>query len=182
MIMKNGEGNEFMEDLKYYETIIPLGRYRHFKGSGYEVIALARNSETGETVVVYKALYGDGDVWVRPASMWNETVVRDGLTYKRFYSLERIERVERYEKLYDAAIAFLENGESENNDTLNSSDSHSQMSIEEELHLLEAYYTSGQWLQDYIADENGELPPNLKRGVLSQDGLFNLLEAFSEEE
>lgn len=41
---------------------------------------------------------------------------------------------------------------------------------------LNAYYTSGQWLEDYTADENGELPPNLKRGVLSQDALYDLLE------
>ena len=66
-----------MEDIK-------LGRYRHFKGNEYEVIAIAKHSETTEDYVVYKALYGDGGIWVRPASMWNETVERDGVTYKRF--------------------------------------------------------------------------------------------------
>jgi hypothetical protein len=63
---------------------IKIGRYRHFKGNEYEVIAIAKHSETTEDYVVYKALYGDGGVWVRPASMWNETVERDGVTYKRF--------------------------------------------------------------------------------------------------
>lgn len=63
---------------------IKIGRYRHFKGNEYEVIAIAKHSETTEDYVVYKALYGDGGLWVRPASMWNETVEKDGATYKRF--------------------------------------------------------------------------------------------------
>ena len=63
---------------------IKIGRYCHFKGNEYEVIAIAKHSETTEDYVVYKALYGDGGMWVRPASMWNETVERDGVTYKRF--------------------------------------------------------------------------------------------------
>lgn len=63
---------------------IKIGRYRHFKGNEYEVIAIAKHSETTEDYVVYKALYGDGGMWVRPASMWNEIVERDGVTYKRF--------------------------------------------------------------------------------------------------
>ena len=63
---------------------IKLGKYRHFKGNEYEVITIAKHSETAEDYVVYKALYGDGGMWVRPASMWNETIERDGVTYKRF--------------------------------------------------------------------------------------------------
>lgn len=63
---------------------IKLGKYRHFKGNQYEVIGIAKNSENLEPMVVYRALYGDGGLWVRPASMWNETVERDGKTYKRF--------------------------------------------------------------------------------------------------
>ena len=63
---------------------IKLGKYRHFKGNEYEVIALATHSETGETMVVYRALYGEGGVWVRPASMWNERIERDGKTFSRF--------------------------------------------------------------------------------------------------
>ena len=63
---------------------IKLGRYRHFKGNEYEAIAIAKHSETTEDYVVYKALYGDGGMWIRPASMWNETIERDGVTYKRF--------------------------------------------------------------------------------------------------
>ena len=63
---------------------IKLGKYRHFKGNEYEVIAIAKHSETTEDMVVYKALYGEGSLWVRPALMWNETVERDGKVFKRF--------------------------------------------------------------------------------------------------
>jgi len=63
---------------------IKIGRYRHFKGNEYEVLYLAKHSETLEPMVVYRALYGEHGVWVRPASMWNETVERDGRTYVRF--------------------------------------------------------------------------------------------------
>ena len=63
---------------------IKLGRYRHFKGREYEVLHLARHSETEEELVVYRALYGDFSVWVRPAAMWNETVERDGKVFPRF--------------------------------------------------------------------------------------------------
>ena len=67
---------------------IKLGKYRHFKGNEYEVIGIAKNSETLEETVVYRALYGEKELWVRPASMWNETVERDGKTYKRFTFIE----------------------------------------------------------------------------------------------
>ena len=67
---------------------IRLGRYRHFKGNEYEVIGIARHSETLEPLVVYKALYGEGCLWVRPASMWNERVERDGKTIPRFTFLK----------------------------------------------------------------------------------------------
>ncbi len=63
---------------------IQIGRYRHFKGNEYEALYIAKHSETQEEMVVYKALYGDGGVWVRPACMWNETVERDGKTFPRF--------------------------------------------------------------------------------------------------
>ena len=63
---------------------IKIGKYRHFKGNEYEVIGIAKHSETLEPMVVYKALYGDGGLWVRPAEMWNETITRDGKTFKRF--------------------------------------------------------------------------------------------------
>ena len=66
------------------KTEIHPGKYRHFKGNEYEVIGIARHSETTEEMVVYRALYGEGGLWVRPASMWNETVERDGKTFKRF--------------------------------------------------------------------------------------------------
>lgn len=60
------------------------GVYRHFKGNEYRLLYVARHSETLEPMVVYQALYGDRGVWVRPLSMWDETVERDGAVYKRF--------------------------------------------------------------------------------------------------
>ncbi len=64
--------------------MIKPGRYRHFKGKEYEVIGVAKHSETLEETVVYRQLYGEHGLWVRPASMWEETVERDGKTYRRF--------------------------------------------------------------------------------------------------
>ena len=63
---------------------IKLGKYRHFKGMEYEVIGIAKHSETLEPMVVYRALYGEGGLWVRPAAMWQESVTRDGVTQPRF--------------------------------------------------------------------------------------------------
>ena len=95
----NPESSELTEDLinhlvelrkhkgMTYEEAIQMilpGRYRHFKGNEYEVIGLARHSETMEPMVVYRALYGEGGLWTRPAAMWYETVTRDGKSHKRF--------------------------------------------------------------------------------------------------
>ncbi len=60
------------------------GRYRHFKGGEYEALYTARHSETGEEMVVYRALYGEHGLWVRPLKMWNETVERGGVRQPRF--------------------------------------------------------------------------------------------------
>ena len=63
---------------------IKLGKYRHFKGNVYEVVGIAKHSEDLSPMVVYRALYGEGGLWVRPAHMWNETMERDGKTFPRF--------------------------------------------------------------------------------------------------
>jgi hypothetical protein len=60
------------------------GKYKHFKGNIYEVLCIAKHSETQESLVVYKQLYGDGSVWVRPLDMFLEKVNRDGKTFFRF--------------------------------------------------------------------------------------------------
>ena len=60
------------------------GIYKHFKGNSYEVLGVAKHSETLEEMVIYKALYGDRDIWVRPLKMWDETVEYNGQTVKRF--------------------------------------------------------------------------------------------------
>ena len=70
------------------DTDIKPGRYRHFKGNEYEVLCVATHSETLEKMVVYRQLYGERAVWVRPAAMWNEAVERDGVTYQRFTKID----------------------------------------------------------------------------------------------
>ena len=64
--------------------IIKGGIYRHYKGNRYMVLDIAKHSETLEDMVVYKALYGEGGVWVRPYSMWNELVEKEGKSVPRF--------------------------------------------------------------------------------------------------
>jgi len=63
---------------------IKIGKYRHFKGGEYEVIGVAKNSETQEEMVVYRALYGENELWVRPKEMFLEIVERDGKKFPRF--------------------------------------------------------------------------------------------------
>ena len=60
------------------------GRYRHYKGGEYEVQGVATHSETGESLVVYRPLYGEGGLWVRPLAMFTETVVHEGREQPRF--------------------------------------------------------------------------------------------------
>lgn len=68
--------------------LLKPGRYRHFKGREYEVLGVAKHSETMEDMVVYRALYGEGGLWVRPLSMWTEEVERDGYKGPRFARLD----------------------------------------------------------------------------------------------
>ncbi len=86
--------------------------------------------------------------------MRSEKKERAGKEACRPDGMNRRERVKKYERLFDEALAQPD---------------------PEKLRLLEAYYTSGEWLEDYEADERGEFPSDLKRGVLSQDALYNLL-------
>ena len=60
------------------------GIYKHFKGNKYELIDIATHSETLEKMVVYKALYGEGGLWVRPLSMWDEEIEKEKKKFKRF--------------------------------------------------------------------------------------------------
>lgn len=64
--------------------MIKSGKYRHFKGNEYEVIGIGKHSETLEEMVIYRALYGEGGYWVRPASEWCEEITRDRKTFRRF--------------------------------------------------------------------------------------------------
>ena len=71
--------------------MVKLGIYRHFKGNMYEVIGVAKHSETLEEMVIYKALYGEGGMWVRPAFMWEEMVEKDGKEVRRFEPVDSAE-------------------------------------------------------------------------------------------
>ncbi|WP_448565281.1 DUF1653 domain-containing protein [Thalassotalea ganghwensis] len=64
--------------------ILELGRYQHFKGSYYNVLHIAKHSETEELMVVYQPEYGERDIWVRPLSMFDEFIERDNKKIKRF--------------------------------------------------------------------------------------------------
>lgn len=67
---------------------IEKGKYRHFKGKEYEVLDIGKHSETLELMVVYRELYGNGNLWIRPASMWHETVIYNGKNVKRFIRID----------------------------------------------------------------------------------------------
>ena len=69
-------------------NMIQLGLYQHFKGNFYQVLHIAKHSETEELLVVYQPEYGDRDIWVRPLNMFDETIERDGKTLKRFSKVE----------------------------------------------------------------------------------------------
>jgi len=71
--------------------MVNKGRYRHYKGGEYYVIGCAIHSETGESVVVYRALYGDQQLWVRPESMFLENVLIDGQSVPRFLYIDESE-------------------------------------------------------------------------------------------
>ncbi|MBW4935082.1 DUF1653 domain-containing protein [Marinobacter sp. F4206] len=74
-----------MTDIKHP---VKPGRYRHYKGKDYQVIDLARHSETEEWMVVYRCLYGDHSLWVRPLSMFRETVELAGEQVPRFSRID----------------------------------------------------------------------------------------------
>ena len=151
-------------------TEIAPGLYRHFKGNYYRVLSIARHSETTEAMVVYQALYGNGGIWVRPADMWNETVKRGGEETRRFQPLSRAERVSFYEMIFDEVRSIPREAAAIGEE------------IRMKVRLLDEYYTSGEWQEDYEADEEGLLPADLKRGVLSQDGLYDFLTGWQAED
>jgi hypothetical protein len=78
-------------EMNFTETnsfpIIPLGTYRHYKGQLYEVIGVARHSETEEAVVMYRTLYNHSGWWVRPYAMFTEQLVFEGVMQPRFLHL-----------------------------------------------------------------------------------------------
>ena len=85
---------------------IPLGVYRHYKGNEYEVVGFAKNSETLEDMVIYKALYGERGTWVRPLSMWDNPIESDGKTVKRFEYVEGNEETNNQNDLREALRAI----------------------------------------------------------------------------
>ena len=83
-------------------SLIPLGVYRHYKGNQYEVIGFAKHSETLEDMVIYRALYGERETWVRPLSMWNNPIEIDGKTVKRFeyVAIDKQELLNNIDKIH----------------------------------------------------------------------------------
>ena len=69
-------------------AVLRPGKYRHFKGGEYQVQGIATHSETGEHLVVYTPLYGEGGLWIRPLSMFLEAVDRDGKQQPRFVYID----------------------------------------------------------------------------------------------
>ena len=69
---------------------IPLGRYRHYKGGEYEVLGVARHSETLEPMVLYRPLYNQSGLWVRPFSMFVEQIESNGLRQPRFACIQEV--------------------------------------------------------------------------------------------
>jgi hypothetical protein len=69
---------------QYHNQAVRIGKYRHYKGNFYEVLSLATHSETLEAMVVYRALYGVRGIWVRPLSMWDESIATPDGEVKRF--------------------------------------------------------------------------------------------------
>ena len=157
--------------MTYEEAVAAItpGLYRHFKGNYYRVLSIARHSETTEPMVVYQALYGNAGIWVRPADMWNETVKLDGEEIRRFRPLSRAERVSFYEMIFDEVRSMPRE------------DAAIEKEIRMKVRLLDEYFTSGEWQEDYEADEEGLLRADLKRGVLSQDELYDFLMEWQAE-
>jgi len=83
----NSAANDYIICDGFKTEIVP-GKYRHYKGNEYEVIGVARHSEDEHPMVVYRALYGDKELWVRPAEIWDELVEFDGKLIKRFVRIE----------------------------------------------------------------------------------------------
>lgn len=73
------------------DQAIKTGIYRHYKGNLYQVLHIATHSETAEKLVVYRALYGDYGVWVRPLTMFCESVEIDGNTLPRFELIKELQ-------------------------------------------------------------------------------------------
>ncbi|HNV97535.1 MAG TPA: DUF1653 domain-containing protein [bacterium] len=69
--------------------MIKLGKYKHYKGNEYEVVGIAKHSETQEDLVVYRALYGDNELWVRPLNMFEESIEIDDKKIKRFEYIDK---------------------------------------------------------------------------------------------
>jgi hypothetical protein len=74
--------------MEHFPSAVAPGRYRHYKGNDYQVIGVAVHSETGEELVVYRCLYGDYSLWVRPLEMFGGLVTVDGVHRPRFSRLD----------------------------------------------------------------------------------------------
>jgi len=83
-LWKVGRGESFAYNIYSMIEEVSHGTYRHYKGNQYEVLFVGTHTETGERLVIYKALYGSGEVWIRPVAMFLETVTVEGEVRPRF--------------------------------------------------------------------------------------------------
>jgi len=100
---------------------ISLGTYRHYKGNEYEVIGFSKHSETLEDMVIYKPLNGENGTWVRPLSMWENTIEIDGKAVKRFEYIGTSKRCTELADAHKALRSIMQKCEKINLDNLTKS-------------------------------------------------------------
>ena len=126
---------------------IKPGLYQHFKGAFYKVMHVAQHSESEESLVVYRALYGDKGVWARPLSMFTETVERDGKVKPRFaYVNDQTEVTQRIElTVNDDQLAEFQQALSRLEPTLIAADSYISFKLERNAKQLMHFTLSVHW-------------------------------------
>lgn len=146
---------------------IKKGRWRHYKGNDYEVLYTARHSETLEPMVVYRALYGDGGIWVRPAYMWNEHVTAKDVTVPRFTYIGAMDVTLRPEMPADYVASENVTREAFWNLFKPGSDEH---------YLLHVMRDDPAFIQalDFVAEKDGAIIGHIaytKSSVITNDGI-----------
>lgn len=141
----------------------------HGKGLGgtilHKAVEIAREHYHANKIYLEAQQYAIGYYGKEGFIVTSEPFLEDGIPHVQMeLELDRVTRIRKMEAIYDRVKA--ENEKAQRN----------VEAIQKDLVSLEAYYTSGLWKEDFAADEEGQLPADLKRGVLSEDGIYNLIE------